>query len=335
MPGTSHVYEVVLAEQGEDAPAPRVVVKKQEGADVVDVYIDDIHFTSYHYSGEWKKPFLWPVHGETGEQLTRPYPMDENADIPEFAKDHPHHKSIWTAYGEICLDGGEPVDLWAEGNNSGFQHVNTVTWGSGDAFGWVRSENVWQDGNRAPLVDETREYRFYATPAGARFIDVVVTFTASYGEVKFKDTKEGGIVAVRMHPSISGRGGKITNAEGDEGEQNCWGKPSPWCDYSADIEGVGWRGITVFDHPDNLRHPGSWHIRQYGLMGANSFGYSYFTEKDYNKPLIPDNGDYIIPQGVSLVFHYRVYVHSGSVVRARVKDRYRDYANPPAVAWVQ
>lgn len=332
--GSSHAYEVLLEEQGADAPAPRVVVKKQQDADVVDVYIDDVHFTSYHYSGEWKKPFLWPVYGETGEQLTRPYPMDEGADIPEHAKDHPHHKSLYTAYGEVCLDGGDPVDLWAEGNNSGFQHVNTVTWGSGDAFGWVRSENVWQDGNRAPLIDETREYRFYATPAGARFIDAVITFTASYGEVKFKDTKEGGIMAVRMHPSISGRGGKITNAEGDEGERNCWGKPSAWCDYSADIEGMGWRGITVFDHPDNLRHPSSWHIRQYGLMGANSFGYSYFSEKDYNKGLIPDNGDYVIPAGESLVFHYRIYAHSGSVVRARVKDRYADYSSPPTVAWV-
>jgi len=69
-------------------------------------------------------------------------------------------------------------------------------------------------------------------------------------------------------------------------------------------------------------------------MGANCFGYSYFNEKDYNKGLIPENGDFVLNQGESVTFHYRVYVHNGDVKRARVADRYADYATPPQVRWL-
>ena len=46
--------------------------------------------------------------------------------------------------------------------------------------------------------------------------------------------------------------GDITNALGDKKESTCWGKPSPWCDYSGDLKDLGWRGLTVFDHPDTV-----------------------------------------------------------------------------------
>lgn len=306
-----------------------VQVNKRPDEDAVDVIIDDQHFTTYHYDSKWKKPFLWPVKGEGGVGVTRNFPMD-NADTPKFAEDHPHHKSFYTAYGEV--DG---VDLWAEGGNSGNQVTEDVAWGSGDAFGWIKAKNSWQDKDGKHLVTEEREYRFYATPERARLFDVKVTFSNPDRDVVFTDTKEGGIVSARMAPSISYRNANITNAHGDTGEANTWGKPSPWLDYSGDMEDVGWRGLAIFDHPDNLRHPTSWHVRTYGLMGANAFGYSYFNEKDYNQGLIPENGDYTIKAGEPLVMNYRVYVHSGNVDRARVADRYADYATPPSVAWAE
>jgi hypothetical protein len=234
----------------------------------------------------------------------------------------------------VRLGDAEDVDLWAEGGNSGSQVVNEVTYGSGDAYGWILSKNTWKDGAGTALIDETREYRIYAMPENARFIDVKVTFTATHGVATFQDTKEGGTVSVRMNPDIAYKGGVITNAHGDEGEKNLWGKPSPWCDYSAEVTDVGWRGIAIFDHPGNFRHPTSWHVRQYGLMAANCFGYSYFAEADYNKGLVPDNGDYTFEAGASLTFNHRVYVHSGSVRRANVADRYAEYASQPEVAWI-
>ncbi len=313
---------------GDPAGPSDVSISKQDGAQALDVRIHGKLFTTYHYTNDNKKPFLWPVNGEGGVGLTRDYPM---ADIPqERARDHPHHKSLWTAYGNV-----NGVDLWGEGAGSGFQHSGEVTWGSGDAYGWIHARNSWQDKDHKPVISEEREYRFYATEEKGRFIDVTVTLRADHGDVVLGDTKEGGLVALRMRPELCYGNGHITNALGDRGERECWGKPSPWCDYAGELDGVGWRGIAVFDHPGNLRYPTSWHVRGYGLMGANCFGYSYFSKKDYNKDLIPDNGDFSIKAGGELVFHYRVYVHSGDVQQAAVAEHYADYAKPPKARWLK
>ncbi len=329
MPGAELTFTVRVEEKTADY-APRVQVRKVDGAKILEVLLDDVHFTSYHYSEDYKKPFLWPVKAEGGVHITRDFPMDVES-TPRSARDHPHHKSLWTAYGEV-----NGVDLWGEGGNSGVQKSGEPTWGSGDAYGWIAVANIWQDKDGNPIITEAREYRFYATPEKARMLDARITFTADYGEVIFTDTKEGGIMAVRMAPEISGARAVITNAHGDQGEARCWGKPSPWCDYSGEIAEVGWRGLAIFDHPANLRHPTSWHVRGYGLMGANCFGWSYFSEKDYNKGLFPaERGDYTFAAGDSLTFNYRVYVHSGDVEAAAVADRYADYATAPAVRWAE
>jgi len=331
----SFVVEDLQAKEGalcavhlsDAAGKARVTIRKQDDAQALDVRIDGALFTAYHYTNDNKKPFLWPVNGEGGVGLTRDYPM---AEIPqEDARDHPHHKSLWVAYGDV-----NGVDAWGEGEASGFQHSGEVTWGSGDAYGWIHAKNTWQDKDHKPVITEEREYRFYATRESARLIDVTVTLRADHGDVTLKDTKEGGLVALRMRPELCGDRGHITNALGDKGEGTCWGKPSPWCDYAGELDGIGWRGITVFDHPGNLRYPTSWHVRSYGLMGANCFGYSYFSEKAHNKGLIPENGDFDIRAGDQQVFHYRVYVHSGDVDQAAVADHYADYAKTPEARWV-
>jgi len=338
MPNTEHIYTVKLEEK-DPSSLPKVRVKQQGDKPILDVFIDDVHFTSYHYSNEYKKPFLWPVNSDGQVGVTRDWPMGEQES--DKGKDHPHHKSFWAAYGEISLvnqDGGEGTgvwDCWAEGENSGFQHSGEVTYGSGDAYGWVRAKNIWQDKDHKPLLTEEREYRFYATPERGRLVDTFLTFTASEGPVMFNDTKEGGMVAIRMRPELSYDNGVITNALGDVGEENCWGKPAAWCDYSGELPGVGWRGLTVFDHPTNLRFPTSWHVRGYGLMGANPFGYSYFKDKEYNQGLLPaENGDYLIKGKETLSFKHRVYIHRGNVEEAAVADRFADFATPPEAEWV-
>ena len=112
MPGTEHTYTVKV-EEATPSIAPRVVVKQQGEKPIVDVFIDDVHFTSYHYTNEWKKPFLWPVNSEGQVGVTRDWPMGEQEG--DKGKDHPHHKSFYAAYGEISLvnapGGGDP-EIW-------------------------------------------------------------------------------------------------------------------------------------------------------------------------------------------------------------------------------
>jgi len=298
----------------------RVQVKKAPDAARLNVYVDGALLTSYHYSDDMRRPYLWPVLAEGGVPVTRDWPMGKAI----TTTDHEHHRSIWTAYGD--LNG---VDCWTEHKGTGYQHADVVSWRSGDAFGWIHAKNTWQDKDRKAVIDEVREYRFHATPAGRRLIDVQVTFSAAHGDVLFKDTKEGGIVAVRVRDELTvDEKGTITNSAGGKNESECWGKPAAWLDYSGPIEGVGVRGIAVFDHPGNLRHPTRWHARNYGLMAANCFGLGAFTNG-------VENGDYTLESGESLTFHYRILIHSDSPEAANVADRYADYAAPPAAAWAE
>lgn len=326
MPNTEHIYEVRL----HDKPAqyvPHVQVIPGDIPDTLKVIIDDKLLTVYHYGKEWKKPFLWPLMSENQVTITRDYPMKSEG-TPKFAQDHPHHKSFWSAYGDI-----NGVNVWTEEEGTGSQRVENITYGSGDAYGWIISNNKWYDKDGNYLITENREYRFYNTPEKARIFDAFISFIAEEKDAEFRDTKEGGIVSARMHPDISSKG-IITIANGETGEDKVWGKPTPWCDYSADMKDVGWRGLAIFDHPSNLRYPTSWHVRKYGLFGANCFGYSHFREKEYNKNL-PENGNYTIKKGETLAFRYRMYIHSGDVKTAQVSEQARNFQENIQVDWVK
>ncbi|MBI5094515.1 MAG: PmoA family protein [Candidatus Hydrogenedentes bacterium] len=332
MPNAKVLYQIAKDEG--DGGQPKVRIEKKEGA-AVDVLIDDQLFTTYHYSNDNKKPFLWPLNAAGGVPMTRDFPMGPKVDMGPDLKtdDHPHHRSFWSAHGKV-----NDADCWMEEGpkgdrkGSGYQHSGEVTFGSGDVFGWIKAKNEWQNADHKTVLDEAREYRFYASPAEYRIFDVTVTFTASHGDVKFGDTKEGGIVSLRIRDDLredAKKGGLITLSTGAKTEKEVWGKPAAWCDYSGPIEGVGVRGVTVFDNTANLRFPTCWHVRAYGLFAANPFGLAAFTAKDPS----PKNGDYTLPSGKSLVFKYRVLVHVDDAEKAKVADRYKDYATPPKAVW--
>ena len=303
-----------------DDRAPSVRLTKRDDVNAIDVFVQGELFTTYHYSNDERKPYLWPVKAPGDVSVTRDWPMGER----ESSGDHPHHVSFWTGYGDI--NGN---DYWEYGDRTGWQRTESIEFGSGDACGWISTHIVWEDKGRKPVIDEHRTFRFYASApdSGERLFDVDVRFTAGYGDVKFGDTKEGGMVSVRMADALRERGGTgtITTSEGITGVNEAWGKPAAWWDYSGTIEGVGTVGIAVMDSPTSFRHPTHWHVRDYGLMGANAFGYSHF----YNGV---KNGDHTLAEGESLSFSYRILVHAGDAVLADVAGHYADFANPPAVS---
>ena len=187
-------------------------------------------------------------------------------------------------------------------------------------------ELAWVTAAGAPLLRETREIRIYRTPADSRFIDWTVTLHADVGPVRLGDTKEGGMLSVRVATELDAdKNGTIENAWGARGEAECWGKPAAWCDYSGPLAGAT-AGIAVFDAPRNPRFPTTWHVRDYGLMTANIFGQHTFAGDD---PAV--NGDLLIQAGASLTFAYRLYVHPGDATAADVAGRYLDFAYPPRV----
>jgi len=310
-----------IVETSQDAPTATGVALADTGGKV-DVLINGQLFTAYHYDSRWARPFLWPAIGPYGDTVTRNYPMIE--DIEGEKHDHPHHKSIYTAFGEV-----NDVDDWSEMPGHGrIVHKGFAQLQSGPIVGAIQADNDWVSADGRKVLSEKRTVVVYnLLPSTERLVDFVIAFKADVGDVKFGDTKEGGILSVRVATSMdvaSGLGGKIENAFGGINEDETWGKPAHWCDYSGPVKGRR-VGIAIMDHPSNLRHPTGWHVRNYGLMTANCFADSYYK----NDPSL--DGSYTIASGDELVFRYRLLIHKGDAEIGRVSERYHDYINPPKV----
>jgi hypothetical protein len=298
----------------EKAPAMvKLTDKQSEGT--IDIFINEQFFTSYNYSDKNVRPFLFPVVGPEGKSVLRTPASEGN---PE-KMDHIHHRGIWVSHGDV-----NGTDNWSEEPGHGRTiHKKFVELVSGPVFGRIHSANDWVSNNNKKILEEERIITVYNLPEENRIIDHKIILRASEGEVVFKDTKESGLLSIRINPVMEERnGGRMVNAYGGRGETECWGKRAEWCDYCGEVEGV-MCGISIFDQQKNFRHPTYWHIRSYGLFTANFFGLSDFTA---NKKI---TGTYILPAFEELILNYRIYVHRGDTVESRVADRYLNYIYPP------
>jgi len=261
------------------------------------------------------KPYFYPLN-LGGKCLSRPVPPSGEPD-PDL--DHPHHRSLWTAFGDV--NGAE---IWNEPEGHGFQnHLRFDSIFQGPAAAGFTAHLEWTSAGGKRLATEKRSFTAWRSTGGGRLLDLSVVLEATGGPVKLGDTKEGGFCAVRLQEELRGdRTGLITNSNGGHREQECWGHRASWVDYSGTLRGRK-VGLAIMDHPESFRYPTHWHVRDYGLFAANPFGLSH-----YGTGWLKD-GSYTIPPGESLAFRYRLYLHDGDCTLSRVADRWADFAYPP------
>lgn len=262
------------------------------------------------------RPFLMPIIGPNYKSVTREYPLKE---VEGGTTDHIHHRSLLTAWGDI-----NGYDNWSEHKNAAHQVVQDVKIAEAcSALTHLKLEILWTgEKEDESVMDEERDiYIYNLLGSGESVIDFRLKFTASYCDVHFNDTKEAGLISVRVADSMRGKvGGKIANAKGKKKEIRCWGRKAAWCDYSGEVDG-DMVGITVMDHPSNAGFPSRWHVREYGLMGANPWAQKCF------KFILPEKS-HTIKKGEDLVLNYRVYVHCGDAEVSEIDRVYNDFVNP-------
>jgi hypothetical protein len=308
-----------LAEGAQAPAAPGIELVRQ--AEHIDILVGGSAFTTFHHGKAWSRPFLHPLVGPYGDPVTRAYPM--RTDVPGEKQDHPHHKSLWVAWGDV-----NGSDNWSE-NAKG--HAKQVVRGitaceAGPCSGRIACLVDWVSERGVKVLEETRELVVWNMPACGRALDLTVNFRATEGPVRFGDTKEGGLCSIRVASSMDASGaGTITNSYGGTNEAETWGKRAHWCDYSGPVNGRT-VGLAIFDHPSNFRYPTYWHVRDYGLMTANPFGLSHFLNDK------TADGSHQMEAGARLTFRYRVYCHAGSTEAGAVATRYHDFVNPPIVS---
>lgn len=261
----------------------------------VEVKIGGQEFTTLNLSKSQAKPYFSPVRAADGAIVTR------GLENPE---DHPHHKGIWCAIDEVSEN-----NYWAEKARIENQSVQ-ITAGNPAKIAVV---NHWLNEAGKPLLIETTEVTIYPT----RLMAFDIKLTAADKPVTFADTKEG-LFGIRVADSLRGKaGGKILNAEGKQGEKECWGQESKWVDYVGAVGGKTY-GVTLIDHPQNFRKS-RYHVRDYGLFTLSPFG-----QKAYTSDRLPAD-PLVLEPGKSIRLRYGLSIHSGDTEQAQVPATYEFY----------
>ena len=269
-------------------------------------------FTSYIYQGV-PKPVLFPIVGPYGLEMTRNYPL--RPALANEEQDHPHHQSLWFAHGDI-----NGIDFWSVAPKAGTVAVQgQPEVAEKDGATTIKSAEHWMNAEGKRIL--TSQTSITSSGSGEyRIIDYTTTLHASESELTFGDTKEG-TMALRVRPELNLPSKKglatIVNSAGQTGEA-VWGKPAAWVDYSAPIDGHT-VGVACFDHPGNLRHPTTWHARDYGLFAANPFGLHDFQKVPAGQ------GKHVLEKGASLAFRYRWVFHPGNAGEAQLAAAYRSW----------
>jgi hypothetical protein len=279
------------------------------------IKIDGKPFTEY-ISDSNGKPILWPIYGPTDVPMTRNFPMCEKSGE---ATDHPHHRSMWCAHGDV-----NGISFWLETPTKEVPKLGKVvqtefTQVAGGTTAVVATKNNWigPDGKR--VCSDARVLRFGADDI-ARWIDFDITLNATDGDLVFGDTKEGffGVRVAEPLRVLTKSGAKIVNSNGLT-DVDAWGKNADWVDDYGTLEGQK-VGVAIFDHPLNPRHPVGWHTRLYGLLGANPFAGRAFSGD------AKQNGSMTVKNGESVRFRYRVLFHRGDPTDAKIAERFAAYA---------
>lgn len=283
-----------ILEHADAAPKPTIRVEDNPSG-YLSIRDADHEITRYYFRPAHKahqKPYFYPLIVQ-GVPITRSYPMEKKAGEDT---DHPHHTSIYFAEGEV-----NGTDYWS---TAPIIHKRFIEKSSGPVFGHIVAENEW-----GKDISETQDVIIFES-GGDVLMDWAITLTAANGPVVFGKTKEGGF-SVRVAQGIVDKsGGKMIDADGNQGEPAIRKHAAVWADDYGTVDGK-LVGVAIMNHPKSWRFPTDWHVRGYGLFTANAF----FVQ-----------GEHKLAKGDSITLRYRLYFHGGDPKEAKVSEVYAGYA---------
>ncbi len=293
----------------------------------IEISFDKTLFTRYTTKSGPNKPFFYPILTPDGAHMTRRWPVEPTANTDE-SHDHPHHRGLWFAHSVV-----NGVDYWSEQDpkvgktvTTGFENVQ-----SGWVYGGFIAKAEWRTREDKLVATDRRDVKVFELPNSDRVLDFSVTVTPVGGPLNFGDNKDG-LFGLRTPDSLALKADRSSKIKGEghietasgTNDAAAWGKPNDWVDYWGPVNGQPY-GVAIFDAPVNLRHPETWHARDYALFTVNPFGLHDFGRGEKGA------GDYKVPADKTINFTYRVLFHKGDTKTAGIADQYAAFADPPDV----
>ena len=329
-------FILVVLLLGQTACSSGPQVKFVEGQDKIDVFIADKKITTYLYASDpahpplkpvkegihLTKPILYPLCSPSGEILTRGYPF---AQVEGERQDHLHHMGMY-----FTLDIGKD-EFWGNSKHDlpVIKHIKTtrIQGGSGQGILSVLLHWIAQDGK--PMLAESRTMVFRASSASDHYsIDFTISLEALDKTVVFEDNKEG-MFSIRVaHWLNEKHSGQYLNSEGEETEENVWGKRARWVRLEGQKDGKNY-GIAILNHPGSVNYPTYWHARGYGCFAANPMGQFVFQKQ--RKVPNPQPLNCTIQKGQSVLSLYRIYVYEGTRNLPQMEKVFKDYTGLDSV----
>jgi len=291
----------------------------------IDVLIEGQLVTSYLHSSDLLKPCLYPVKTLSGEVVTRAFPFEK---IDGESDDHPHHTGVYFTYGSKGEVNGD--HFWNMHDiPPQIKHIEVLDTETEKNEGEITTVSHWISSENKPILEEKREMEFEVMENGYH-IDFNIELKALDAAVTFEDTKEG-MFAIRVADWLAenARGniestGRYMNAEGDETEENIWGKRSPWVRLEGE-KGDKTIGIVMYHHPESVNFPTYWHARGYGCFAANPIG--QFDFQKGREIENPEKRTLTIPAGETALFKFRLTIYEGARTKGQFNEEFEAFKN--------
>jgi hypothetical protein len=278
-------------------PVAGAKIKADKVGSKINVTIDGKFFTSYIFSEDEKYPFFYPVNG----------PVSGGSVTSMRNAEYPHHSSLF--FGCDLVNGG---NFWQEGLERGrIISVNAqIEKEEGDSV-IITDECIWSRPGELSPIRDIRKFIITSPTGLITQIDVEITMEMLM-DVHIKKTNHS-LFSARIAADLSVKnGGTMINAEGIKSEKGTFGLRSSWIDYYGK-RGDVIEGLAIMQHPSNPWYPSPWFTRDYGFISPTPMYW-------------PENGEEIfLKQGTELFLRYRVLVHAGNHVDAKIAEAFEKY----------
>jgi len=254
--------------------------------------------------------FAMALARRTAKPSYDPVAPPSGYNLVDSTSGQPQHHALWFTYGKIRPAAGDPIDFWSEGGpreTTGEVTTESVERHDEGDLTTLLSRHHWRRASGGPpLIDERRRVEVDTSGSEATLITFTTEQRALEDLTLLHESNEKVSyygLCLQMLPDLYN--GLVVNANGSVDRVGIEGEPADWCAYATDVRPA--RGVAIFDHPTNPRHPNTYFTLPSGFLSTSLVAIE----------------DYALKKGDTLRLTYGILVFDGDLHRDFIDKQYR------------